>query len=380
MFEKQSKEYRLDDLSQATQFCDLCPRMSQRTRVLSSANGDVNSKILFVAEAPGRLGADKTGIPLYGDKTGDNFERLLGNIGWQRKDVFVTNAILCNPRTENGNNGTPSSEEISNCSSFLEMTINLIKPDVIVSLGRIALDALQIIHPHNYTLNENAATMVDFNGLRLYPLYHPGPRAMVHRNRHKQTADFFKLSRLVDPKKGLIPIKNGIKYKPKMPQIISWQKIHQIIYIIINVIQNISLFKMTKLLYLIDLSALEKLKYSLTAQTYLRQQEGPWMPHLKKCINQMNNHELEMFFRMNKPMIKSGASPRFRVSLADEEISVITDILNKYGAMSDAALKTAVYRTKQMQEILKQEHLGKKTKNTAIIHKNNTILENNVSL
>jgi DNA polymerase len=74
--------------------------MCNRRKVLSANNGNLNSKVVFIAEAPGRLGAECTGIPLYGDKTGENFEMLLGNIGWKREDVFITNSILCNPQDE----------------------------------------------------------------------------------------------------------------------------------------------------------------------------------------------------------------------------------------------------------------------------------------
>jgi uracil-DNA glycosylase len=101
-FSSFSKEQRLNDLSEAVQHCTLCPRLCNRKKVLSDANGNVNSKILFVAEAPGRLGADRTGIPLYGDQTGDNFEVLLADVGWKREQVFITNAVLCNPCTEQG--------------------------------------------------------------------------------------------------------------------------------------------------------------------------------------------------------------------------------------------------------------------------------------
>ena len=93
-----SKDTRFADLVQCVSHCNLCQRLCGRTKVLSQGNGSLNAKILFVAEAPGRLGADRTGIPLYGDRTGDNFEALLGNVGWHRQDIFITNALLCNPR------------------------------------------------------------------------------------------------------------------------------------------------------------------------------------------------------------------------------------------------------------------------------------------
>src|SRR5260370_8837994 len=86
----------------------LCPRMSLSRRVLGDLNGPWDSKIMFVAEAPGRLGAERTGIPLFGDRTGDRFEELLGAMRWNRRDVFITNAVLCNPRDMKGNNGSPT--------------------------------------------------------------------------------------------------------------------------------------------------------------------------------------------------------------------------------------------------------------------------------
>ena len=137
-FKSCEKQSRFADMVEAVQHCTLCPRLCNRTKVLSAKNGNLDSRVLFVAEAPGRLGADRTGIPLHGDQTGNNFEKLLGNVGWNREDLFITNAILCNPREENGNNGTPSFDEISNCVYYLAMTIELVNPDVVVSLGATA--------------------------------------------------------------------------------------------------------------------------------------------------------------------------------------------------------------------------------------------------
>ncbi|MED5353306.1 MAG: uracil-DNA glycosylase family protein, partial [Nitrospinota bacterium] len=73
--------------------CRLCPTLADQPAVLSSKNGNLNAKIVFVAEAPGRFGAGRTGIPFYGDKSGDNFEILLAHIGLKRADVFITNAV-----------------------------------------------------------------------------------------------------------------------------------------------------------------------------------------------------------------------------------------------------------------------------------------------
>src|SRR6202012_1690379 len=87
--------------------CRQCARMDERNRVLSAANGAYPSNLMFIGEAPGRLGADSTQIPFHGDKAGDNFERLLKQVGLSRYDCFVTNAVLCNPRDADGNNNPP---------------------------------------------------------------------------------------------------------------------------------------------------------------------------------------------------------------------------------------------------------------------------------
>lgn len=142
-----------------------------------------------MAEAPGRLGAEKTGIPLFGDRTGDRFEELLQAMHWHRCDVFVTNAILCNPRDSNGNNGSPSSTEISNCSSFLRRTIDLVNPVVVISLGRVSLRALALVCEHHLQLRTSVGKLVRWYERRLGVLYHPGPRTAVHRSWHKQIRD-----------------------------------------------------------------------------------------------------------------------------------------------------------------------------------------------
>ena len=70
-------EAAFEALTRRVQTCRACPRMEGRTRVLSRANGLVGARVMFVAEAPGRLGADRTGVPLSGDRTGRNFDALL---------------------------------------------------------------------------------------------------------------------------------------------------------------------------------------------------------------------------------------------------------------------------------------------------------------
>ena len=163
--------------------------MSQSRRVLSERNGDWNAKVLFVAEAPGRLGAEVTGIPLCGDRTGDRFEELLRAMQLHRSTVFVTNAVLCNPRDTDGNNDQPSATELANCLGFLERTIALVAPILVVALGRVALESLKKIHPHQCTIQGSCGTVMPWGSRHLGVLYHPSPRTQTQRTWDLQIAD-----------------------------------------------------------------------------------------------------------------------------------------------------------------------------------------------
>jgi DNA polymerase len=181
--------------------CRLCHALADQPAILSTANGNLNAKIVFVAEAPGRFGAGRTGTPLYGDKSGDNFEILLKHIGLTRDEVFITNAALCNP-LENGNNRRPKASEIKNCSPFLKETLKLINPQIVVTLGSVGLKALNLILETRYQLKENIAQPLFTSSFILFPLYHPSPRVTNWmRPLAQQKKDFKKIRQSISADK-----------------------------------------------------------------------------------------------------------------------------------------------------------------------------------
>ena len=371
-----SRETRFRELCEAVKHCSLCPRLRNRTKVLSEANGNLWSKILFIAEAPGRLGADRTGIPLFGDKTGETFEALLGNVGWKREDIFITNALLCNPRNERGTNGTPKSEEIANCTPYLEMTINVVQPEAIVTLGTVALKALANIATHDFSLKEHVGQTLPWWNKVLIPLYHPGPRARVHRSYPNQTSDFIALAKFIDPKSG---IKQSASRKPLTAsgsvQFKSPTSFQKLILAIVRSLGRMTYFKLTKLLYLVDLRALQQISCTLSDEIYLRQQEGPWPPALKKTMPYLQGQEVILSFRKQIPIIEPGPSPSIEIDFDNEALEVLGEVLEQYGHLDNASIKRAVYRTSPMRYILKQEKLGRDMRNIPLIYKNQTVLE-----
>jgi uracil-DNA glycosylase len=164
-----------EHLSQQAAKCTTCPKMADQNAILGPANGSIDSDILFVAEAPGRFGAGRTGIPFSGDKSGDNFEALIAHIGLTRQDIFITNAVLCNPLA-NGNNRRPTTKEIDNCSSYLKSTLELVNPKVVVTLGGVGLDAINRLLGTRYKLSEVIGKPQKTKNFTLLPLYHPSPR------------------------------------------------------------------------------------------------------------------------------------------------------------------------------------------------------------
>jgi uracil-DNA glycosylase len=176
--------------------CRLCPNLADQPAAFSSANGSLDANIVFVAEAPGRFGAGRTGVPFKGDRSGANFEILLKHIGLTRPDVFITNAVLCNPLAD-GNNRRPNAKEIKNCSTFLKKSLDIIQPKVVVTLGTVALNSLNQLLYTRFKLSQNVAQPLTTENFILFPLYHPSPRVTNwKRPLEQQKQDFKKIRRV----------------------------------------------------------------------------------------------------------------------------------------------------------------------------------------
>ena len=178
--------------------CTRCEAMCGRSAVLSELNGRVDARIMFIGEAPGRKGADRTRIPFSGDQSGVNLDRFLRSIALNREEIFITSAALCNPNTPSGANRRPAKKELANCSNFLQRTIELVDPRVVVTLGSIALEALKRIHYHELNLKEHVAQIHIWQGRLLVPIYHPSPQVLAsHRREAQQLKDYQVVARAI---------------------------------------------------------------------------------------------------------------------------------------------------------------------------------------
>lgn len=207
IFKNTDKDLEYNKIIKQAKNCLKCEAMQDTEAVIGYSNGSLHADIMYIAKAPGPRGADVTGIPLHGDVTGNNFQKLLASTRWTRSDVFITNAVLCCPTRENGTVRSPIRQEIINCRSYFSSLIDLVNPKVIVTLGKKALEAIKEIENHQLVLNRDVATFTKWNNRWVYPLYHPSPQVINTgiRTLTQQTTDFKQLDYNYRIKKGHVP-------------------------------------------------------------------------------------------------------------------------------------------------------------------------------
>ncbi|HSW41704.1 MAG TPA: uracil-DNA glycosylase [Patescibacteria group bacterium] len=119
----------LEAIAAEVRACTGCRLHEGRTRAVPG-EGHPSTEVVFVGEGPG-TNEDREGRPFVG-RAGDLLVRLLGSIGWQREDVFITNVVKCRPP----GNRDPEPDEVAACAPFLRRQLEILDPSLIVTLGR----------------------------------------------------------------------------------------------------------------------------------------------------------------------------------------------------------------------------------------------------
>ena len=123
------------ELYQEARGCNRCPLHEGRTKVVFGA-GNADADLMFVGEAPGQQ-EDLQGLPFVG-RAGKLLDQLLGEVGLERADVFITNVLKSRPP----GNRDPQLDEIDACKPYLHKQVELIEPRVIGTLGNFATKLL----------------------------------------------------------------------------------------------------------------------------------------------------------------------------------------------------------------------------------------------
>ena len=193
MQSRSAEERRADlvELYHEASGCVRCPLHQGRTKVVFGS-GHANADLMFVGEAPG-MHEDLQGLPFVG-RAGKLLDQLLGEVGLQRSDVFITNVLLCRPP----GNRDPQPDEIDTCKPYLHRKIELIEPKVICTLGNFATKLL--------TRSQRGITGVhgrpqvhELGGrtVRVFPIYHPAAALRTPAVKQQLREDIHRLPELI---------------------------------------------------------------------------------------------------------------------------------------------------------------------------------------
>lgn len=170
--------------------CSSCELHQQRTNAVFGA-GSRNAAWMFIGEAPG-ADEDEQGEPFVG-KAGQLFNLMLNSVGLARQEVYITNIVKCRP----SGNRDPHLDEAACCEQYLKRQIALIKPRIIIAVGRIAA--------HNLLKNDHAVGVLrgtqhsygDSN-IPVVVTYHPAYLLRAPQEKRKAWEDLLFARKLVD--------------------------------------------------------------------------------------------------------------------------------------------------------------------------------------
>jgi len=161
----------LDELYENIHDCQKCSLGATRTKFVFGV-GNPNADLMLIGEAPG-ADEDKQGIPFVG-RAGKLLTDILKAINFEREEVYIANILKCRP--PNNRDPLPSEREV--CKPYLYRQIELIKPKIILCLGKVASN---VMLNNNDSLTKMRNTVHELNGIKLMVTYHP---AALLRNPH----------------------------------------------------------------------------------------------------------------------------------------------------------------------------------------------------
>jgi len=176
----------LRKLSNKIKRCKKCPLWKSRKKAVPG-EGNYKAKLMIIGEAPGPT-EDKIGKPFVGN-SGRFLIDSLKKIGIKREDVYITNVIKCFPPGKR----RPKSSEIKACSYFLETEISLVKPRIVLTLGRTALKRLL----GKDSLRKHHGKIFKKDRTTIFPTFHPAAARRFPLVRHMFLKDIKKLQKLL---------------------------------------------------------------------------------------------------------------------------------------------------------------------------------------
>lgn len=154
---------KMGELKESIKNCNKC-KLCQKRKNIVFGEGNENAKIMFIGEEPG-ADEDNQGEPFVG-KAGQLMNKAFDIVGIERNEVYITNVIKCRPP----NNREPEKDEVQVCINYLRNQVIIVKPKIIVLLGRIAL---QNILGNEYKITSMRGKWIEKKGIFYISTWHP---------------------------------------------------------------------------------------------------------------------------------------------------------------------------------------------------------------
>jgi uracil-DNA glycosylase family 4 len=183
----EEKQAKLDQIKAEIEKNNICPDLAKTAKQLVFGDGNPNADIVFIGEAPGK-NEDEQGIPFVG-AAGKFLNEMLAMINLKREDIYITNIVKYRPP----NNRDPLPEEKVAFLPYLSEQIQVIKPKLIVTLGRHSMDVLL----PGLKISQVHGEPKRYKGQVYLPLFHPA--AALYNGGMRQTLidDFARIPAIV---------------------------------------------------------------------------------------------------------------------------------------------------------------------------------------
>ena len=172
-----------EELESSILNCQKCRLCQNRTKIVFGI-GNKNADIMFIGEGPG-ADEDKQGIPFVG-KAGKLMDKAFEGLGIERGNVYIANMVKCRPPK----NRDPKPEEQDMCINWLREQFKIIKPKIVVCVGRISA---QKLIDKNFKVTQQHGQFIDKNGTLFMGTYHPAAILRNPNNKEFAFADWLAL-------------------------------------------------------------------------------------------------------------------------------------------------------------------------------------------
>jgi DNA polymerase len=175
-----TKEQQLEQIRADIEKSNICPDLAKTAKHLVFGYGNPDAELVFIGEAPGKH-EDEKGLPFVG-ASGEYLNSLLADIGLSREQVYITNIVKYRPPE----NRDPIQSEKEAFLPYLLKQLEIIKPNIIVTLGRHSMNCFL----PNYVIGDVHGNIQQVGALQILPLYHPAAALYNGKLRDTLRADF----------------------------------------------------------------------------------------------------------------------------------------------------------------------------------------------